>query len=155
MDLRDACIFRNQGRDDRALERSGSGNHAVGFDHAIRGFDTKTWPASISLHFPDLHAAADGGSDLFRVSDKIVRNTLLGGKGIGIDIGELHARKSIMPGRTIGNQGVPSFRAPAFGYSLSLQHEVRHAAVAQVLTHGQTGLAAADNQRIYFFCRHV
>ena len=56
-----------------------------------------------------------------------------------------------MPGRTIGNQGVPSFRAPAFGNSVPLQHEVRHAAVTQVLAHGQTGLAAADNERLYFF----
>ena len=56
-----------------------------------------------------------------------------------------------MPGRTIGNQRVPSFRAPPFGNSVPLQDEVRHAAVAQVLAHGQTGLAAANNQRLYIF----
>ena len=59
-----------------------------------------------------------------------------------------------MPGRTIGNQRVPSFRAPAFGNSVPLQNEVRHAPFAQVLAHGQAGLAAANNERIYFFNCH-
>jgi hypothetical protein len=56
-----------------------------------------------------------------------------------------------MPGGTIGNQRVPSFRAPAFRNSVALQNEVRHTAVTKVFTHSQTGLAAADNERLYFF----
>jgi hypothetical protein len=155
MDLRDPGIFRNDGRNDRELERPGGGHHPVGFDHAIRRFDAEPGPANIPLHFPYLHAATDGGGDLLGVGDKIIRNLRLGGEGIGIDIGKLHVRESIMPGRTIGNQGIPSFRAPAFGNPVPLQNEVRHAAVAQVLAHGQTGLPTANDERVYFFNRHL
>jgi hypothetical protein len=151
VDLQDARIFRHHGRDHRALERPGGGNYAGGFDHAVRGFYAETRSANIPFHFRDLHAATDGRRDQFGVSDKIVRDPFLGGKGIGIDIGELQTGKSIVPGRTVGHQRVPSFRAPAFGNSATLQDEVRHAAVAEVLAHGQTGLAAANNEGLYFF----
>ena len=155
MDLQYSRNVRNNGRGDRALERSGGGNHVVGFDHALRRFDTEAGPADIPLHILYLHAAADGGGDLFRVGDEIVRNLLFMGKGVGIDIGKLHTRKPVVPGRTIRDHGVPSFRAPAFGNSVPLQNEVRHAAVAQVLAHGQAGLAAANDERFYFFRWHL
>ncbi len=38
--------------------------------------------------------------------------------------------------------------APAFGDPVPLEHEVRDAGAAQVLAHGQAGLAAADHQRL-------
>ena len=151
MDLHDSRIFGHHGRDHGALERPGGGNHAVGFDHAIGRFDPEAGASNILSHFLYLDAAADGRSDLFRVGDKIIRHLLLGSKSIRIEIGELHARKPIMPGGTIGNQRVPSFRAPAFRNSVALQNEVRHTAVTKVFTHSQTGLAAADNERLYFF----
>jgi len=86
---------------------------------------------------------------------KIVRNLLLGGKGIGIDIGEFHTRKTIMPGRTIGNQGVPPLRAPAFGNAVPLKDEMRYAGLAQMLAHGQPGLSTADHKRVNLFNRHA
>ncbi|MNP42783.1 hypothetical protein D3C76_1365700 [compost metagenome] len=62
-----------------------------------------------------------------------------------------------MPGRTIGHQRIPAAGAPALGDTVALQHQVRHAELAQVFTHGYAGLAGADNQGIYycFFNGHL
>jgi hypothetical protein len=60
-----------------------------------------------------------------------------------------------MPGRAIGNQRVPSFRAPAFGNPLSLHNKVRNAAVTQVLAHGHAGLARTNNEHLDFFSCHI
>ena len=107
--------------------------------------------AFISLNFRYFDAAANRSSYLLCIGDEIVRNLLLGDEGIGIYIGKLHARKSIMPSWTVGHQRVPSFGAPALGDTLSLEHKMRHAALAQMLAHRQPCLASADNKRVYLF----
>ena len=53
--------------------------------------------AGVPAHFLHLHAAADGCADLLRIGDQVVRDTLLGGERIGMRIGELHARESVVP----------------------------------------------------------
>ncbi len=133
------------------LESASGGNHASGLDHAIRGLDLETGPADQPLHFPDLYAAPDRRSDHVRVSDKIICNLFLGDKGIWAGIRKLHARETVMPGRAIGNQRVPSFGAPAFGDTPPLEDEMRHPALAQMFAHGQPRLAAAYNERVYLF----
>ncbi|MOA53735.1 hypothetical protein D3C78_1772370 [compost metagenome] len=62
-----------------------------------------------------------------------------------------------MPGRTIGNQRIPTPRTPAFGNAIALQHEVRHPEPAQVLTHGHAGLTGTYDERIdfHFFNCHA
>jgi hypothetical protein len=151
MDLKNACIVGKNGRHDGTLERTRSGNYVVGFNHTIRRFDPESSSTDILSHKPHLHAAANGGSDQLCVGDKIIRNLLLGGKGIGIDIGEFHTGKSIMPGGTIGNQRVPPLRAPAFGNAVPFKDEMRYAGLAQMLTHSQPRLATTNNNRVYFF----
>ena len=59
-----------------------------------------------------------------------------------------------MPGRSVGDQGVPPLRAPALGDAVPLQDEVRHAAVAQVLAHRQAGLASTDDEYVDLVARH-
>src|SRR5262245_53043079 len=137
MTLKNAGMLANTWWDDRTLEGSRGGNDIVGVNHAIRRFDPKSRSTDVPAHKSHLHAATDRGSDLFRISDEIVRDRLLGGKGIGIETGKLHAGKSIVPGRAIGNQGVPSLRPPALGNAVPLDDQMRHAAIAQMLAHGQ------------------
>jgi hypothetical protein len=60
-----------------------------------------------------------------------------------------------MPGRAIGDQGIPPLRAPALGDPAALEDEMRHPAFAQMLAHGHPGLATADNERVYLLNRHI
>ncbi len=60
-----------------------------------------------------------------------------------------------MPGWTVGDQGIPAFRAPAFGNSIALKDEVRHTAFAQMVAHGQTGLAATHDEDFDLLNRHL
>ena len=92
-----------------------------------------------------LYATADGGCDLFRVSDEIVDDLVFGGKAIGVDAGKRHARKSVMPSGTVGDKRIPSFRAPAFSNPISLDDEMTCSALAQVLAYRQPCLTAADD----------
>jgi hypothetical protein len=59
-----------------------------------------------------------------------------------------------MPRRTVGYQRVPSFGTPAFGNAMPLKDDMRHVAFAQMLAHGQSGLATTNNDRVYFFNGH-
>ncbi|CDX30149.1 hypothetical protein MPLSOD_120258 [Mesorhizobium sp. SOD10] len=155
MDLQDAGSGGNERRDDGNLERPGRGHDAVGFDHAIRSLDAKSRTADIPLHQLDLHAAADRRVDLLGVSDEIVGDLLLGRKAVGTRHGKLHARKPVMPGRAVGDEGVPALRTPALGDPAALENEMRHPAFAKMLAHGHPGLATADNERVYLLNRHI
>ena len=65
--------------------------------------------------------------------------------------GKRHAGKAVVPGRPVSNQGIPSFRAPALGDAPALKYEMSHATFAEMLAHGHSRLAAADDKRIHFF----
>ena len=54
-------------------------------------------------------------------------------------------------GRSVRHQRVPAFRPPAFRDAVALEHQVVDATVAKMLAHGDTGLAGANNERVYFF----
>ncbi|MNN76215.1 hypothetical protein D3C81_1925740 [compost metagenome] len=56
-----------------------------------------------------------------------------------------------MPGRAIGNQRIPASRAPGFGDTITLQHQVGHPELVQVLAQRHAGLTCANNKRIYFY----
>ncbi|GLY69690.1 hypothetical protein Atai01_63090 [Amycolatopsis taiwanensis] len=61
-----------------------------------------------------------------------------------------------MPGRSVRDEGIPPLRAPALGDPLALEHEVRYAAVAEVLAHRDAGLATADDDDLDFLLvRHA
>src|SRR5208283_88267 len=102
-----------------------------------------------------LYTTPDGGCDMFRVSDKVIDDLVLGGKAIGVDAGERPARKSVMPSGTVGDKRIPPFRAPALNNPMALDDEMRRAAFAQVLAHRQAGLTAADDERLHFYYRHI
>jgi hypothetical protein len=98
----------------------------------------------------DLDATADGGRDLFRVGDEIVDDLMLGREAIGIDAGESHVGKSVVPGRPVGNERIPPFRAPALRDPMALDDEMRRTALPQVRAHCEPGLTATDDERIDF-----
>ena len=56
-----------------------------------------------------------------------------------------------MPGRTVGDERVPSLGTPSLGNPMPLEDEMRLAVLAQVLAHGQPGLAPSDDERLDFF----
>ena len=115
----------------------------------------KPEPSAFLAKGLDLDTAADGSCDLLRVGFEILHDPVFGGKAAGIDVGERHAWKSVMPGRTVGDERVPSFRAPALGNPMPFDDEMRHAAFAQVLAHRQPGLTAAYDERLDLFNRHA
>jgi hypothetical protein len=103
------------------------------------------------VDFLYFHATADGSGNLTRIGDKVVRNLLLMNKSVSVSVREFHPRKAIMPGGTVSDQGVPSFRTPTFRNAVPLNHEVRYAARAEMLAHSHSRLASTDNKRIYCF----
>ena len=63
-------------------------------------------------------------------------------------------RQPHRPVRKLKAQAVPALAAPALGDATALQHEMRQAALLQAMTHGEPGLAAADDQGLDAFNRH-
>jgi len=56
-----------------------------------------------------------------------------------------------VPGGTVGDQRIPSRRAPAFGDTVALEDEVRHAALSEMFAYRDPGLPAADHEGLDFF----
>src|SRR5262245_516632 len=75
-------------------------------------------------------------------------------KCIGIVMREWEVRQPHRPVGKLETQAVPAFAAPALGDAVTLQHEMRKAALFQPVTHGEPGLAAADDERLDAFSRH-
>ncbi len=105
-------------------------------------------------HFRHLDAGADRRRDLLRIGDEIVRHLLLRHEGIGI-AGKRHVGKPVVPGRPVGDQRVPAVRAPAFGDPVALEHDMRDARPAQMLAHGDAGLAGPHDDDLGLLDRHV
>jgi hypothetical protein len=63
--------------------------------------------ADVPANGLDLDTATDRRTDLFRVGDEVVRDLLLRSELSGLQVGELQSREAVVPGRPIGNQGVP------------------------------------------------
>ena len=153
MDLDDPGFCRNQGRDDRALEWAGGGDEVVGLEHASRSFDTKAALLLVACA-RDGDAAADRSRNFFRVGTEVVHDAVPRRECVGVHVGERKAREPVVPGRPVGDQRVPALRAPAFSNPPPLEHEVRQAVAAEVLTHRNPGLAGADDERSCSLDRH-
>ena len=123
-------------------------------DLSCRRLDVEAEVTLVLARQADLDAAAQRRGYLLGVLDKIIGYPLLVREGIGIDAGELQPGKPVMPGRAVGDEAVPSLRAPALGDPAALEDEVRDAPRAQVLAHGDARLASADNEHVDFFNRH-
>jgi hypothetical protein len=98
----------NQVRNNGPLEGAGSGDDAVGLDHAGGGFDTEARATDPSFDLQDVDTATDRGRDLPGIGDEIVRHRFLRweivGTDIPIDIGKRETRKAIVPGRAVRDQ---------------------------------------------------
>ncbi len=148
VDLLDAADGRCNRRDHRALERTGGDHHMPRFDHPGTGVDSEARTVGIALDALHVDPGADRCIEFFRIGFEVVRDLLLGGKGVRVQAGKFQARKAVVPRRAIGNQRIPAPGAPRFGDPVALQHQVRHPKLAQVLTHGHAGLTGTHNKRI-------
>ncbi|MNC20460.1 hypothetical protein D3C75_684080 [compost metagenome] len=149
VDLVQVAVFRRDGRDHRLLERAGGGDHAVGANHAFIGFDGKTGAVAVAQHFLHFDAGAYGQVVLAYVLLEVVGHLVLAGEGVGVEV-EFQPREAVVPDRAVGHQRVPAAGAPGLGDTLALQHQVRHAKLAQVFAHGHAGLAGADDEGVDF-----
>ncbi|MNO84533.1 hypothetical protein D3C76_758760 [compost metagenome] len=149
MNLVQVAVFRRDGRDHRLLERAGGGDHAVGANHAFIGFDGKTGAVAVAQHFLHFDAGAYGQVVLAYVLLEVVGHLVLAGEGVGVEV-EFQAWEAVVPDRAVGHQRVPAASAPGLGDAVALQHQVRHAKLAQVFAHGHAGLAGADDEGVDF-----
>jgi hypothetical protein len=62
--------------------------------------------------------------------------------------------KAHRPIGKLESETIPAFAAPAFGDATPFKHQMRPAAPGQHVTHGETGLAAADDQGFYVLREH-
>src|SRR4029450_10324407 len=142
-------------RNNGTPEGAGCRDDAVGLDHACGGFNTEARTTDPSFDLQDVDTATDGGRDLLGIGAEIVRHRFLGREivwtDIPVDIRKCETRKAIVPCRAVRDQRVPSFRAPAFGDPMPLDHDMRPARLAQMLPHGQPRLASAHDKRVYLF----
>jgi hypothetical protein len=56
-----------------------------------------------------------------------------------------------MPCGAVGDQRIPSFRAPALGDPIALDDQMTRSVFAQMFAHRQAGLTATDDERLHFF----
>ena len=148
MNLREPIRFRRDGGNQRALKRSRRDDYTVGFERTVRGLDNETLVARIAHHFLHFDARADRRVEFLCIGDEVIRDLILRREAIGIDLGELQIRETIVPRGSIGNQRIPASRAPPLGDARALQHDMRHADVAQMFAHRHAGLTGADHERV-------
>ena len=152
--LHDVGVRRYQRRDDAALEWSGGGHDIGGLDRTDGGFGVEAGAVRLAVQRGHGDAAADGGGDLGGVGGEIVRHLVARGEAVGVNAGDEEVGEAIVPGGAVGVQRVPAFRAPAFSDAVAFQYDVRPAALAELGTHHQAGLAAADDQGFDFIHWH-
>ena len=92
----------------RPLEGPGGDNHMNRLDQAFRGFNGETRTADIALDLPDVHAGADRRVELAGIGFEIIGHLVLCGEGIRVEPVEFQPRKTVMPGRAIGDQRIPT-----------------------------------------------
>ena len=140
-------VARHDGRDDRGLEGAGRGDDEVGLDQTIRGLDAKAVLALLLTDRRHLHAGADGCVDALGVGAEVVGDLILGRERVGVDV-ELQSGEAVVPCGTVGDQRIPSPRAPAFGYAITLEYEVVDSLCGEMLTHRDTCLARAHDEHL-------
>jgi hypothetical protein len=107
VDLQRDRPVRDDRGDDRALKRSGRDDDVARFVGTVRGIHPEARAPDVPFHRRHLDAAPDGRVDLLRVRGEVVRDPILAGEGIRIQVDELQAGKAVMPGRTVRHQRVP------------------------------------------------
>ena len=70
-----------------------------------------------------------------------------GANAVHVGAGEGFVGKPVVPGGAVGDQRIPSLRAPALRDAAPLDHKMGQAARPQVTAHRHARLTAADNQR--------
>ena len=88
MHLHDPGFWRHNGRNDRALKRSGGRDHVGGLDRALRRFGAEAGPAGLLVQRRHRDAAADWCGDPFGVGGKIVHHLVARREAVGINAGD-------------------------------------------------------------------
>ena len=151
MDLGEAWSFRYERWDHRDLESPRRGDHVTGFDDILRCLDTKPRTTIKTRNLFYLDTGTDRGLYPVGVIDEVIGDTLFCDKIIGTVVLEFQSREAIMPGRTVGHQRIPSFRAPAFCDTISLQHDMANAIGTQMFACGDTGLSCTNDKHFCSF----
>ena len=115
----------NDRREDGTLERSRRRHDEACVDDAVGRLHVEAGPPDVPRHRRHLDPAPDRRADLLRVGDEVVRDLVLRGEGIGIEVDELQTGEAVVPGRSVRDEGIPALRAPALGDAVPLQDEVR------------------------------
>ena len=106
VNLMDSGAVGNDRRNDRPLERARCGHDISGLDGAVGCFHAETCPAVVLPYGRHLDAGTDRCVDFLRVGREVVRDLLLGGESVGVDV-EFLTGKSVVPCGSVGDQGVP------------------------------------------------
>ncbi|MNT41060.1 hypothetical protein D3C72_1774090 [compost metagenome] len=151
MQLLDFFALRHDLRIGRRLERAGCGNDVVCLDDAIGSRHPEAGTPLMPFHLPNFHAGTDRRLQHGGVALEILGHALFRRKGLRRNALEFHPGKTVMPGRSIRDQRIPTFRAPAFCDSAAFQHDMLHTHVREMLTHRDARLASTDHHGVDFF----
>ncbi len=152
--VKETGVVGNDGRDHRALERTGGGDNVTGVVAAIRGLDVEAGPAGVLPHRGDLDAAPDRSRDTSPRRRRSSRRPAPSTRTHRGRDGELKAGEPVVPARTVGDQGVPPHGAPSLGDARALQDDMRDPVSTQVLAHRDPGLARADDEDLDLLVSH-
>src|SRR5262249_38849603 len=155
MHLKEVEIAAEQVRKHRPLVRA-SGNHDIAGDNrARRRLREEPLSSLVSPQSSDCNPATDRRFDQPGISLQIGNDLMARRKPVRPFAAERKIRQFHRPVRKLEPEAIPPLAAPAFGNSAALEHEMRTAAPAQHMAHGEPCLSAADNQRLHALGAHV
>ena len=154
VNLKEARILGQQGRDYRALIGTGGDNHIARLDRTVRGLGQEAARALAAQQCRHRDAAADRRGDELGIGGEEIDDLRARGEGIRVSVRKGEVRQLHRPVGELEPQAVPALRPPTFGDPTPLEHEMPAAAPAQHMAQRQPGLAAADDQRFCLLNRH-
>ena len=155
MTLKKPCRRRHQGRRHRGLKGAGGDDKAPRDQAAGGGFDGKSRRPDARLGAAHLNPGTDRRVDHLGIGDQIARDLFLWREALRVEPGEGKIGKAVMPGRTVGDQRVPTPGAPRLGDSMFFKDQMRHAMAGEMFAHRDAGLPAADDQGVNIRQRHM
>jgi len=96
----------------------------------------------------DLHARSDRSLDHLGVIVEILCHPVFCRKRIRVHVLEFQVRKSVVPGRTVGDERVPAHGTPVLRNAAALKNDVRNTQCAEMLAHRDAGLACPNDQGV-------
>ena len=155
MALKNPCRRRYQGRRHRGLKGAGGDNQTPRDEPAGGGFDGKSRRPDARLGAAHLNPGTDRHVDHLGIVDQIARDPVLWREALRVEPGEGKIGKAVMPGRTVGDQGIPTPGAPRLGNPMFFKDQMRHAMAGEMFARRDADLAAADDQGVDIRQRHM